>query len=143
MAGVRREVGPLLLAWQFIGALDLVATVDRALPQHGRSQLSVGEAVAALICSRLCSPSPLYDIAGWASTAALQELFGIPAPQVEGQDLEALRPVTEQLFADPDDVLERLRARDAEGDGAATIIVQTWPQERQLAMFAITCLMRV
>jgi hypothetical protein len=38
----------------------------------------VGEAVAALICSRLCSPSPLYDIAGWASGSALQELFGIP-----------------------------------------------------------------
>jgi len=79
LAGVRREVGPLLLAWHFIGALDLIGTVDRALPQRGRQQLSVGEAVAALICSRLCSPSPLYDIAGWASGAALQELLGIPA----------------------------------------------------------------
>ena len=78
MAGVRREVGPLLLAWYFIGALDLIGTVDRALPQRGRAQLSVGEAAAALICSRLCSPSPLYDIAGWASGAALQELLGIP-----------------------------------------------------------------
>ena len=79
LAGVRREVGPLLLAWHFIGELDLIGTVDRALPQRGRQQLSVGEAVAALVCSRLCSPSPLYDIAGWASGAALQELFGIPA----------------------------------------------------------------
>src|SRR6516225_6432544 len=78
MAGLRREVGPLLLAWYFIGELDLIGTVDGALPQRGRQQLSVGEAVAALICSRLCSPSPLYDIAGWASGSALQELFGIP-----------------------------------------------------------------
>jgi Domain of unknown function (DUF4277)/Transposase DDE domain len=78
MAGVRRDVGPLLLAWHFISELDLIATLDRALPQRGRQQLSVGEAVAALVCSRLCSPSPLYDIAGWASGAALQELFGIP-----------------------------------------------------------------
>jgi hypothetical protein len=78
MTGVRREVGPLLLAWHFVRELDLVETVDRALPQRGRQQLSVGEAVAALVCSRLCSPSPLYDIAGWASGAALQELFGIP-----------------------------------------------------------------
>ena len=77
MAGVRREVGPLLLAWYFIGELDLIGTVDGALPQRGRQQLSVGEAVAALICSRLCSPSPLYDIAGWASGSALQELLGI------------------------------------------------------------------
>jgi hypothetical protein len=94
MAGVRREVGPLLLAWHFLSELDLIATVDRALPQRGRQQLSVGEAVAALICSRLCSPSPLYDIAGWASTAALQELFGIPAALLNddrlGRGLETL-----------------------------------------------------
>lgn len=80
LAGVRRQVGPLLLAWHFISELDLIGRIDRALPTHGRFQLSVGEVVVALICSRLCSPSPLYDIAGWASGTALQELFGIPAP---------------------------------------------------------------
>ena len=101
MAGVRREVGPLLLAWHFITALDLVATVDRALPQRGRQQLSVGEAVAALIGSRLCSPSPLYDIAGWASGAALQELLGIPAVLLNddrlGRALEILAVYSETL----------------------------------------------
>ncbi len=101
MAGVRREVGPLLLAWHFITELDLVATVDRALPQRGRQQLSVGEAVAALCCSRLCSPSPLYDIAGWASGAALQELFGIPAALLNddrlGRALEILAVYAETL----------------------------------------------
>jgi hypothetical protein len=101
MAGVRREVGPLLLAWHFIGALDLVGTVDRALPQRGRQQLSVGEAVAALCCSRLCSPSPLYDIAGWASGAALQELLGIPAALLNddrlGRALEILAVYAETL----------------------------------------------
>ena len=78
MAGVRREVGPLLLAAHFIAELDLVARIDAALPQRGRQQLSAGEVCAALICSRLCSPSPLYDIAGWASGTALQELTAIP-----------------------------------------------------------------
>jgi hypothetical protein len=101
MAGVRREVGPLLLAWYFIGALDLIGTVDRALPQRGRQQLSVGEAVAALICSRLCSPSPLYDIAGWASGSALQELFGIPPALLNddrlGRALELLAVHAETL----------------------------------------------
>jgi hypothetical protein len=38
----------------------------------------VGEVVLALVASRLCSPSPLYDVAGWASGAAVQELLGIP-----------------------------------------------------------------
>src|ERR1700691_2577294 len=56
MGGARREVGPLLLVWLCIEALDVVGTVDRALPQRGRQQLSAGEAVAALVCSRLCSP---------------------------------------------------------------------------------------
>jgi Domain of unknown function (DUF4277)/Transposase DDE domain len=101
LAGVRREVGPLLLAWHFIGALDLIGTVDRALPQRGRAQLSVGEAAAALICSRLCSPSPLYDIAGWASGAALQELLGIPPALLNddrlGRALELLAVYAETL----------------------------------------------
>ena len=80
MAGVRREVGPLLVVAQLLAELDVVATVDGALPARSRrSQLSVGEVCAALIASRLCSPSPLYDIAGWASGAAVQELLGIPA----------------------------------------------------------------
>jgi hypothetical protein len=78
LVGVRREVGPLLLAAHFLRELDLVGVVDRALPQRGRQQLSAGEVCAALICSRLCSPSPLYDIAGWASGTALHELVGIP-----------------------------------------------------------------
>jgi Domain of unknown function (DUF4277)/Transposase DDE domain len=101
LAGVRREVGPLLLAWHFIRELDLIGTVDRALPQRGRQQLSVGEAVAALVCSRLCSPSPLYDIAGWASGAALQELLGIPAVLLNddrlGRALEILAVYAETL----------------------------------------------
>ena len=101
LAGVRRDVGPLLLAWHFISELDLVGTVDRALAQRGRQQLSVGEAVAALICSRLCSPSPLYDIAGWASGAALQELLGIPPALLNddrlGRALEILAVYAETL----------------------------------------------
>jgi hypothetical protein len=79
MSGTRREVGALLLAWQFVRELDLVGVVDRSLARSPRSVLSVGEVVAALICSRLCSPSPLYDVAGWASGAAVHELLGIPA----------------------------------------------------------------
>jgi len=101
LAGVRREVGPLLLAWHFLRELDLIGTVDRALPQRGRAQLSAGEVCAALIASRLCSPSPLYDIAGWASGTALHELVGIPPALLNddrlGRGLEALAPCAEEL----------------------------------------------
>jgi transposase len=101
LVGVRREVGPLLLAAHFISELELIGTVDRALPQRGRSQLSAGEVAAALICSRLCSPSPLYDVAGWASGAALQELVGIPPALLNddrlGRALETLAVYAESL----------------------------------------------
>ena len=101
LVGVRRDVGPLLLAAHFMRELELVATIDRALPARGRAQLSVGEVAAVLIASRLCSPSPLYDIAGWASGAAVQELLGIPAALLNddrlGRGLEALAVYVEPL----------------------------------------------
>src|SRR5713226_7353538 len=74
LAGVRREVGPLLLVRDFTRALAVAEEVDRLLPQRGRHKLSAGEVVVALIASRLASPSPLYDVAGWASGAAVSEL---------------------------------------------------------------------
>jgi Domain of unknown function (DUF4277)/Transposase DDE domain len=85
LVGARREVGALLLAWHFLRELDVSGTVDRSLPRSERSELSVGEVVATLVASRLCSPSPLYDIAGWASGAAVRELLGIP-PQLLNDD---------------------------------------------------------
>jgi hypothetical protein len=78
MAGTRRSVGPLLLVEHFLRQLEVRDTVDGALPRSARSILSVGEVVCALVASRLCSPSPLYDVAGWASGAAVRELLGIP-----------------------------------------------------------------
>ena len=101
MTGVRRDVGALLLAAHFLTELDVVATVDRSLARSARSQLSVGEVAAALIASRLCSPSPLYDVAGWASGAAVQELLGIPAALLNddrlGRALETLAVYAEPL----------------------------------------------
>jgi hypothetical protein len=85
LAGVRRDVGPLLLCAHFARELEIAATVDRLLPRSPRSQLSAGELVVALVANRLASPSPLYDVAGWSSGAALRELFGI-APQLLDDD---------------------------------------------------------
>lgn len=85
LAGVRRDVGPLLLLSHLARELEIAATVDRLLPRSARSELSAGELVVALVANRLCSPSPLYDVAGWSSGAALQELFGVP-PQLLDDD---------------------------------------------------------
>ena len=81
--------------------LDVVGAIDRLLPRSARSQLSVGEVAAALIASRLCSPSPLYDVAGWASGAAVHELLGIPAALLNddrlGRSLETLAIYAESV----------------------------------------------
>lgn len=101
MLGTRREVGPLLLVRHYLERLGLVELVDRALPQRGRSMLTHGEVVAALVANRLSAPSPLYDVAGWGFQAALAELLHIPAMLLNddrlGRTLDALAPVAEQL----------------------------------------------
>jgi Domain of unknown function (DUF4277) len=99
-AGTRRQVGPLLVVAHYLDRLGLVKLVDALAPVRGRAYLSHGEVVAVLAASRLCSPSPLYDIAGWASSAAVGELLGVPAALLNddrlGRALEALAQVAGQ-----------------------------------------------
>jgi Domain of unknown function (DUF4277)/Transposase DDE domain len=101
MAGTRRSVGPMLLVEHFLRELNVKDTVDGALPRSARSVLSVGEVVCALVASRLCSPSPLYDIAGWASGAAVHELLEIPPALLNddrlGRALETFAVYAEDL----------------------------------------------
>ena len=99
--GTRRQVGPLLLVHHYLRRLGLVELIDAAAPMRGRAMLTHGEVIAALVANRLCAPAPLYDVAGWASSAAMAELFGVPAGLLNddrlGRALEALAPVAEQI----------------------------------------------
>lgn len=99
--GTRRHVGALLLVAHYLERLGLVELIDAAVPMRGRAMLTHGEVIAALVANRLCAPAPLYDIAGWASSAAMAELFGIPAGLLNddrlGRALEALAPAAEQV----------------------------------------------
>jgi hypothetical protein len=100
-AGTRRHVGALLLVGHYLDRLGLVRLVDEAVPMRGRAMLTHGEVIAALVANRLCGPAPLYDVAGWASSAAIAELFSIPAGLLNddrlGRALEALAPVAEAV----------------------------------------------
>ena len=75
--------------------------IDTAAPMRGRAKLTHGEVIAALVANRLSAPAPLYDVAGWASSAAVAELFGVPAGLLNddrlGRALEALAPVAERV----------------------------------------------
>lgn len=100
-AGTRRDVGPLLLVRHYLARLGLVAIVDQAAPMRGRAQLTHGEVIACLVANRLSAPSPLYDVAGWASSAAVHELFDTPAGLLNddrlGRALEAFAGVAEDV----------------------------------------------
>lgn len=99
--GTRREVGPLLLVRDYLRRLQIRAIVDRAVPMRGKALLTHGEVIEALIANRLCAPAPLYDVAGWASSAAVHELFDVPAGLLNddrlGRALEALAPAAEHV----------------------------------------------
>ena len=77
--GTRRQVGPLLLVRHYLQRLGLVRLVDAAARCAAGPMLTHGEVIAALVANRLAAPAPLYDVAGWASSAAVAELFGVPA----------------------------------------------------------------
>jgi hypothetical protein len=99
--GTRRWVGPLLIAAHYLRKLGVAQIVDAAVPRRGKALASHGEITCVLAASRLASPSPLYDIAGWASSAAVPELLGTPAVLLNddrlGRSLEALAAVAEDI----------------------------------------------
>ena len=99
--GVRREVGALLLVRHYLRRLAVRKVVDQAAPMRGRAQLTHGEVIAALVANRLSAPSPLYDVAGWASSAAVAELFDTPAGLLNddrlGRALDAFAGVAEDV----------------------------------------------
>ena len=99
--GTRRHVGPLLVAAHYLRKLGVAETVNAAIPRRGKALASHGEIAAVLAASRLAAPSPLYDIAGWASSTAVPELLGTPAALLNddrpGRSLEALAKVAEDI----------------------------------------------
>src|SRR5258708_8473280 len=85
--GTRRHVGPLLIVAHYLRALGVRRIVDEVIPRRGRALAGHGEITAVLAASRLCSPAPLYDIAGGASSAAVPELLGVPPPPLNPHPL--------------------------------------------------------
>src|SRR5713226_5070135 len=92
--GTRRHAGPLLIVAHYLRALGVAGIVDAVIPRCGRALAGHGEIACVLAASRLCSPVPLYDIAGWASSAAVAELLN---DDRLGRSLEALAKVAEDV----------------------------------------------
>lgn len=149
--GARRQVGALLLVAHYLARLGLVKIVDRAAPMRGRAQLTHGEVIAALVANRLSAPSPLYDVAGWASSAALHEVFAIPAALLNddrlGRGLEAFARVAEDVrgalllaAVERFDVVDATRlhldlttVRFAGAYESSALVAKGWGSDRQVA----------
>ncbi len=99
--GTRRHVGPLLIVAHYLRELGVAEVVDHAIPRRGKALASHGEIACVLAANRLACPAPLYDIAGWASSAAVAELLGVPAALLNddrlGRSLEALAKAAEDV----------------------------------------------
>ncbi|MGI8868268.1 MAG: IS1634 family transposase, partial [Mycobacteriales bacterium] len=148
--GTRREVGPLLLVAHYLKRLRLVELVDEVVPMRGRSLLTHGEVVAALVANRLAAPAPLYDIAGWASSAAVGELLDVPAGLLNddrlGRALDAVAARAEDLRGrlllaalhrcDVDAArlhLDLTAVRFAGGYEDSTLVGKGWSADRSIA----------
>jgi len=150
-AGTRRDVGTLLVVRHYLDRLGLAKIVDAAAPMRGRAYLTHGEVIAALVANRLSAPSPLYDVAGWASSAAMAELFDVPAALLNddrlGRALEALAPVGDdvraalllaavQRFAVVDATRLHLDLTTVRFTGAyedSTLVAKGWGSDRRVA----------
>jgi transposase len=99
--GTRRRCGALPLVAHYLSRLGLAQAVDRALPTHGRAQLTHGEVICALVANRLCDPRPLYDIRGWADEQGAHPLLATPAALLNddrlGRALDALAQVIDEV----------------------------------------------
>jgi|GraSoiStandDraft_4_1057263.scaffolds.fasta_scaffold108956_2 transposase len=95
------RVGALPLLIPVLERLDVAGIVDRACPMRGRSQLTHGEVIAALVANRLTAPRPLYDVAEWAAAYATNDWLGTPAALLNddrlGRALDALAGRLEEV----------------------------------------------
>ncbi|WP_248819438.1 IS1634 family transposase, partial [Frankia sp. AgB32] len=99
---VEKPLGALPVARDYLGRLDVAATIDRLAPIRDKvSRVSHGQVIAALVANRLTSPTPLLHVERWARDWAVEEMFDIPADALNddrvGRALDALAPVCEEV----------------------------------------------
>jgi transposase len=76
-ASVEKMLGALPVVAGFCRRLDLAGIVDRACPVREVAILTHGQVIEALVANRLTSPQPLWRVADWARSWAVEEVFDI------------------------------------------------------------------
>jgi PAS domain S-box-containing protein len=108
--------------------------LNTALVEQRRSEAET-RAVVDSVVEALLLVSPEQRLV--SVNRRFEELFGLPANEVTGSQIDDLRPLVEHVFADPDAVATRVGSTvDDTGAHVAETYAQIWPQERQLELFS-------
>ena len=96
-----KMLGSLPVIASFCARTGIAGVIDEQAPIREVATLTAGQAVVAMVCNRLTSPSPLVHVGDWARTWAVPEILGIPAGALNddklGRTLDAIAPHLEQI----------------------------------------------
>lgn len=114
------NAGPLALIEPLLDQLDIEAIIDRHLPPDPQLEYSHGQVLRVLLAARLCHPTALINVAGWAEKSGADIFANIPADKLNddrlGRALDAffeqrhsiLGSITAQVLQMTDLSMERL-----------------------------------
>jgi hypothetical protein len=70
--------GPLALIAPLLQRLDIAAIIDRHLPPDPQLAFSHGQVLSHLLAARLCQPTALINVPGWAADTGADLLWDLP-----------------------------------------------------------------
>jgi hypothetical protein len=81
------NAGPLALLHPLLDKLDIQALIDRHLPPDPQQEYSHGQVLNVLLMARLCHPTALVHVAGWAAKTGADIFANIPADKLNDDRL--------------------------------------------------------
>jgi hypothetical protein len=81
------NAGPLALVEPLLDKLDIEAVIDRHLPPDPQLEYSHGQVLRVLLAARLCHPTALVNVAGWAEKTGADIFANIPVDKLNDDRL--------------------------------------------------------
>ena len=81
------RAGPLALIHPLLAKLDIEALIDRHVPPDPQQEYAHGQVLNVLLSARLCQPTALMNVAGWAEKTGADILANIPADKLNDDRL--------------------------------------------------------
>ena len=102
------NAGPLALIEPLLDQLDIEALIDRHLPPDPQLEYSHGQVLRVLLAARLCQPTALVNVAGWAQKSGADIFANIPADKLND---DRLGRALDAFFAQRHSVLGSITAQ--------------------------------